>query len=405
MVKMKRKLLGILVFSFLLMVSLWPAEADITEGSSVSISSEIAIYGEKIVFAGETIVNHTGELDVFLYDLKSSELTQITGEPGRQEHPDIYGNVMVWLDCEEGKNDELFAYDISNGTEWKISENSEIFSPKVFGDRIVWFEKNKTHSALYMYKISDKTRTLVMDNGYGDYDIWEDRLIYVGANSDIWMKNLSTGEVRRITNISYTSDLSPSPYSIPKNSPRIWGDTIVWVDYRNDEDGPLHSWGNPDIYMYNLSTGIESPVCTNYSEQGSPAVYGKRILWYDTRNAVIGSTSSYGIDIYLYDLSLKTEKRLTDGASERSAYYNPEVYKNTAVWVFENEDTWGALSMYVYNFSTNTGKSIELVIKESSNSPSDFEFYLILTSMILIMSAVVFVGVRYLNKRGKRNHD
>ncbi|MEK7558029.1 MAG: hypothetical protein AAB530_02365, partial [Patescibacteria group bacterium] len=55
-------------------------------------------------------------------------------------------------------------------------------------------------------------------------------------------------------------------------SPAIYGDKIVWEDYRK---------GNADIYMYNLSANTESRITANLSDQYSPAIYGDKIVWQD----------------------------------------------------------------------------------------------------------------------------
>jgi beta propeller repeat protein len=60
----------------------------------------------------------------------------------------------------------------------------------------------------------------------------------------------------------------------------------VWADARN---------GELDIYMYDLSTGEETPVCTSFGRQDLPAISsGGQIVWEDSRNG--------NYDIYMYDI-------------------------------------------------------------------------------------------------------
>ncbi|MEK6948654.1 MAG: cell surface protein, partial [Nanoarchaeota archaeon] len=96
-------------------------------------------------------------------------------------------------------------------------------------------------------------------------------------NWDIYLYNLATGTEQQIT--TSTADQA---------EPAIYGDRIVWQDYRN---------GNWDIYLYNLATGTEQQLTTNIADQLSPAIMGNRIVWRDDRNS---DSSAYGnSDIYL----------------------------------------------------------------------------------------------------------
>jgi len=74
----------------------------------------------------------------------------------------------------------------------------------------------------------------------------------------------------------------------------------VWRDWRN---------GYSDIYMYNLSTFIETRLTTN-AGASSPAIYGDRIVWVDERS----EEGIYNGDIYVYNLSTSTETQLTTNA-------------------------------------------------------------------------------------------
>ena len=57
--------------------------------------------------------------------------------------------------------------------------------------------------------------------------------------------------------------------------PQIYVDVIVWQDDRN---------GNWDIYMYDVSTGVEQQITSDPTDQISPAIYGDTVVWQDARN-------------------------------------------------------------------------------------------------------------------------
>ena len=58
-------------------------------------------------------------------------------------------------------------------------------------------------------------------------------------------------------------------------SPAIYGDIVVWYDYRD---------GETDIYGYNFSTAQEFAICTALGSQSSPDIYGDIVVWSDRRN-------------------------------------------------------------------------------------------------------------------------
>ena len=115
---------------------------------------------------------------------------------------------------------------------------------------------------------------------YGDIVVWHD---YRNTNSDIYGYNLKTKQEFQITtNTNY------------QYHPAIYGDIVVWDDYRNT---------NADIYGYNLKTGQEFQITTNTAGQYVPAIYCDRVVWYDDRN------NNYDIYIAYLDVVCETAKK------------------------------------------------------------------------------------------------
>ena len=114
------------------------------------------------------------------------------------------------------------------------------------------------------------------------------------------MHDLSTGEEVAICTASDRQML-----------PEIFGDKIVWQDYRN---------GDCDIYMYDLSTGQETSICTRSADQEHPSIYEDEIVYREPR---VGGN----FDIYLYDLSTTSETLIAENTG-----YGPAIYGNRIFW-------------------------------------------------------------------------
>ena len=155
-------------------------------------------------------------------------------------------------------------------------------------------------------------------------------------------------------------------------SPAIYGDRIVWTDSRN---GQYYH----DIYMYNISTSQETQITTSGDASGSD-IYGDRIVWSDYRNGeALGN-------IYMYDLSTHKETQITtNGVS-----INPAIYGDRVVWMGDSN----GYDIYMYDLSTSQETRIttsgtasdpdiyggRIVWTDHRNGKSDIYMYNILTS-------------------------
>ena len=108
-------------------------------------------------------------------------------------------------------------------------------------------------------------------------------------------------------------------------NPKVYGDTIVYQDDRN---------GNWDIYTYNINTKAETQITNDPTNQITPAIDGNYIVWQDARNGYwiydyAGRPETYkGWDIYMYDLSTQTERRIT--TTQTNLY--PAISGNTVAY-------------------------------------------------------------------------
>ena len=124
------------------------------------------------------------------------------------------------------------------------------------------------------------------------------------------------------------------------------------MDGRNEGNLEGGYWpvGNWDIYMYDLSTSKEYQITTNNSKQVDPDIYKDRIVWRDERN--MGDNPYEHVQIYMYNLSTSLETPVNYGEGVHFVQDPPRIYGDRIVWMAESIGT--NYNIYVYDLSTST---------------------------------------------------
>jgi PGF-pre-PGF domain-containing protein len=314
------------------------------------------IEGDRIIWMDK----RNGNYDIYMYNISTSNETQITSDITSQLWPKIYGDRIAWQDERNGDYD-IYMYNTATSTETRITnDSSDQKSPVIYGDRIVWTDSRNGNRDIYMYNTSTSTETRITMNGADQYAsaLYGDRVVAVdgrNGNFDLYLYNLSTLTETRIT----TNEAD-------QYSPAIYGDRIVWLDYRDGVSGYM-DYG--DIYMYDLSAPTEVKLDTGAEDPQSLAIYGDRIIYIDNRGGKE--------DLYMYDLSDSTETQITNnGRCIWSA-----IYGNRIVWETYHYDNANYISeIYMstvseleapsspYAYITNYGDNTTSVIDTSDNT-------------------------------------
>ncbi|MBI3027386.1 S8 family serine peptidase [Candidatus Woesearchaeota archaeon] len=141
------------------------------------------------------------------------------------------------------------------------------------------------------------------------------------GNYDIFMYDISSGIETQLT-YSLADELYP----------RIHNDMIVWhaMEYSANQENYLPGLF-PRIYLYNISNGQKRRVISLNSMQMFPSVYNNIIVWMDARNITISGGVSNGVwNIHMYNISNGQEKQLTSSVDTGSG--NPEIYGDKVIW-------------------------------------------------------------------------
>jgi beta propeller repeat protein len=265
------------------------------------------IYGNKIVWQD----NRAGNWDIYIFDLSTKTEIHTTNTTD-QINPAIYKNLVVWEDERNGGHD-IYVEDLSAKTQTRITKSEKAIRPKIYDNRIVWMDGRNGGS---------------LDGNNQPVGNW-----------DIYMYDLSTSKEYQITTNNST-----------QTNPDIYKDKIVWHDERNMGDNPYE---HVQIYMYNLSTFVETPV--NYGEGAyfvlsSPRIYGDKIIW-------MAESVGTNYNIYVYDLSTSTLDMI--GYPYGNGYGSqPDIYGNRVVWAEGGEP--GNIDIMMYDLSTSTETQITI---------------------------------------------
>lgn len=276
-----------------------------------------AISGSKVVWqdyrnktSGCASGENCGPADIYAVDLNTPGSQQqlnyplATGDLGGLD-PDVSGNKVVWRSWQTG---HIRIHDLGTGVQQNASTGSgQKTWPAISGNKVVWSDYR--NSANY---------------------------------ADIYMRDLTAASDSPVS----VGPTTIESYKRNKTYPDIDGNIVVWEDMRNAYKDVLGWTHNKDIYMKNLSTGVEQEVCTNIYEQYNPVVSGNKVLWADDRHA--------NREIYMKDLVTGVETRLTNNIQMQSW---PDISGDFIVW---KDSRSGAEDIYLRRVSTGTEVALTL---------------------------------------------
>jgi beta propeller repeat protein len=127
----------------------------ITEGGTAYNAD---IYGNKIVWddnrnGGSLKNGMVGNWDIYMYDLSTKKVTQLTTNTSTSLDPHIYGNTIVWQDNRNG-NWDIYAYDLITHQQIHTTDKSDQIAPAIYGNKIVWTDSRNGKPDIYMGTIS-----------------------------------------------------------------------------------------------------------------------------------------------------------------------------------------------------------------------------------------------------------
>ena len=252
--------------------------------------------------SGDQMVGRGRDGEVYLANVRTGAVHQLTNDGHRKIEPVISGNLIAWTDqrreIEVPDNDkdaprrladDIFVLDLNTDEQRRITEVSAMRRGLQFsGHRLVWHDKRNEIGEHY-----------TQWDIYA-YDLEADREIAVAVAS---------GSQRHAA---------------------LHDDVVVWADNRNRPKdstvrvGCLDCPDNRfDIYLYDFNAGGELVLDASGANNSDPAIHGQHVVWrgYDLK----GHTA-----IHYYDLSTGHKRTLV--SPDLSGVDRPLVSGDYVVW-------------------------------------------------------------------------
>lgn len=203
------------------------------------------------------------------------------------------GGIVAWLD-DRDRRPSIYVRDIGSGSERRVAV--------IAGERHPWEPPLATDpSAAFL----------------GEPAVDGARVVWADELGDVRGYDLATGTAFAVATAVWN-----------EREPDISGDLVAWSDSRRTTWGMFDTgrrgW---DIWVRDLETGSESPVCEAHGDQVAPAVSGRVVVWQDGRARSDEAPDEW--DIYGRDLETGREFAIATGAGAQTS---PAIAGNFVVW-------------------------------------------------------------------------
>jgi len=288
---------------------------DLTSKTDTTVSSSAAshpaIYGNKLVWHDKS----SGVPRLTVYDIPSGARSYITQDVGNYSFPAIYGNRIVWSAnynrssysynvymrdiststqawIAQGENPEIYetkitygyddedgrkiaVYDVNTKETINVHSSSQIFSPHIYGNKVIWSNFYSRDGFIEMYDLATKKAIDVTSDNTGNtlygsdtIDAGDDTGTHIDINGDKIVYSKSGDDQFGYSGV-YVYDV-PSAKSTPvyiyprgtHTTPDIYNDTIVWGIEDNYGTGVVNDTG---IYMSDLSVTNTLPFVAEFT--------------------------------------------------------------------------------------------------------------------------------------------
>lgn len=233
--------------------------------------------------------------------------TRVTTNVAHQKGSAVSGENLVYLDFRTGTIPEVYLYEFAKASEKPITQSGSWKSNlDIAGTKVVWEDSRNGTPDVYCYDLTTGTETNVTGTSYGKNPaVSGSKVAYEtsrNGNEDVYVYDL----------VAKTNTLLVAN-TYAQNEPDISGNLVA---YRTV--GGSTTW---DVCVYDLTTKAISTLATRMPDP-HPSISGTKVVYEAVRDGLHC--------ICLYDLSTKTETRLTSHMTYLPQF--PKIDGDTVVW-------------------------------------------------------------------------
>lgn len=278
-----------------------------------------AISGNLVVYTDFSGV----DADVWYTDLSTGIAHPVTTAPGDQQLTGVTNNRIVFSDW---NTMDVLVFDVTTGQTQNLTNGagSNSLDPSISGNLVAWTDERDGNAEIYAKDLSTGEERRVTNDELADlapavYDgiiVWQRADHYTG---DVLVYEWATGKTTQLTTTSYASEMFPD----------VYGHTVV---YQREQGTPV----DKNIVAYDLITG-EEKVLDLVGDQENAHISGDFVSFNDSASGI----SHMG----LWQLSTGEHFQVTEGASGQ---YLNDIDGNKIVY---SDSQAGTLDIWMYNFS------------------------------------------------------
>ncbi len=333
------------------------------------------MYGNYVVWQGNNS-------SIKLYDMGKTPPT--TTEIGQGSRPQIFGNIVVWIDSTLSNN--IVKYDISTGTKVQISQGGGTLyqwnRPWIHGNKIVWggfIYGSPQYANIQVHDIfAGQTTTLTVLGSA--VTVYGDKLAYTTYGYDVYMYDLKAGiesYVGHTTSSTVTAIDANYVYYVGSDSVNRYeissGNTVSYsvcggpnlLQLSGEKVYMDMNCGGPEYWkvrQLDTRTGVVSVLSIPSGQQWAPAVYEDKVVLSDSGNGVrIFDITSPNEEVYSLNASSNTVNvinpykgttvsTMTTGNGPSDAGLSPD---GTKLYVLNSSDKTVSIAQ-TYDFAITT---------------------------------------------------